>query len=287
MPSKRTPSRDPVDVVDIPAAFDGHEDRDPVGQTIATVERAADVLLHLAESTRATYGVTEIAEELGLSKAAVHRILTSLRTRGLVELDEATRRYALGVMSMKVGLAYLDRIDVRRIAHPELVELSELTAETATLSVRSGWIRFYVDQVTPRREVIMSVSLGTPHPLHAGASSKAFLAFLADEEVEAYLSQPELARLTPDTVVERTRLRREIAQIRKRGYARSFAERQIGAASVAAPLFDHDGRPVGVVSVCGPVERFRGEVDACADALLVVTGRLSGRLGHRARPHRD
>ncbi len=260
------------------------DDREQVGQTIATVERAADVLVHFSEVDQPTFGVTEIAEALGLSKAAVHRILASLRTRGLIELDELTRRYFLGVGAMKLGLAYLDRIDLRRIAHPELVALSERTAETATLSVRSGWTRFYVDQVTPRREVIMSVRLGTPHPLHAGGSSKALLAFLSAEEIDAYLAQPELVRLTPDTVTDRAALRREIGEIRRRGYAQSFAERQGGAASVAAPVLDHRGRPQGAISVCGPIERFRGEADASAEALLTVTRRLSARLGYEAAP---
>jgi IclR family acetate operon transcriptional repressor len=283
MPPKRSAVGTAPPAGDAPARGD-REDREQVGQTIATVERAADVLVHFSEADRATFGVTEIADALGLSKAAVHRILASLRTRGLIELDELTRRYSLGIGAMKLGLAYLDRIDLRRIAHPELVALSERTAETATLSVRSGWIRFYVDQVTPRREVIMSVSLGTPHALHAGGSSKAFLAFLSDEEIDAYLRQPELARLTPATVTDKARLRREIAQIRTRGYAQSFAERQSGAASVAAPVLDHRGRPQGVVSVCGPIERFRGEADASAEALLEVTRRLSARMGYKTEP---
>jgi IclR family transcriptional regulator, acetate operon repressor len=260
----------------------GPDHGDQVGQTIATVERAADVLLHFSEADQATLGVTEVADALGLSKAAVHRILASLRTRGLIELDELTRRYFLGVGAMKLGLAYLDRIDLRRIAHPELVALSKRTAETATLSVRSGWTRFYVDQVTPPREVIMSVRLGTPYPLHAGSSSKAFLAFLSDDEIDAYLTQPELARLTPDTVTDRAKLRREITQIRRRKYAQSYAERQPGAASVAAPVLDHRGLPQGVVSVCGPIERFRREAEASANALLDVVRRLSARLGYEA-----
>jgi IclR family acetate operon transcriptional repressor len=285
MPPKRSAAGTAPPAGDPPAHGD-REDREQVGQTIATVERAADVLVHFSEADRATFGVTEIADALGLSKAAVHRILASLRTRGLIELDELTRRYSLGIGAMKLGLAYLDRIDLRRIARPELVTLSERTAETATLSVRSGWIRFYVDQVTPRREVIMSVSLGTPHPLHAGGSSKAFLAFLGDEEIDAYLRQPELARLTPATVTDKAKLRREIAQIRTRGYAQSFAERQSGAASVAAPVLDHRGRPQGVVSVCGPIERFRGEADASAEALLEATRRLSARMGYKPDPPR-
>ncbi|TDC54313.1 IclR family transcriptional regulator [Actinomadura sp. KC345] len=252
------------------------------GQSASTVERAADVLVLFAESGTRTLGVTEIAEALGLSKPAVHRILTSLRSRRLVQVDEETRRYALGLTAMRLGLAYLDHIDVRRLAAPDLVALSRSTRETATLSARVGAQRVYVDQVTPDREVIMSVSLGVPFPLHAGASSKAFLAFLPDAEIDEYLSVDHLSRVTDRTVVDPEALRRELAAIRRRGYARSFAERQSGAASVAAPVFDHHGAPAAVVSVCGPVERFRGEAEACADALLAVAERLSASMGHLA-----
>lgn len=251
------------------------------GQTVATVERAADVLLHFAQVGSGTLGVTEIAEDLGLSKAAVHRILSSLRSRGLVHLDEESHRYSLGPSTLSLGLTYRDRLDVARIAAPELAALSRETVETATLSIRTGDARVYVDQVTPPREVIMSVSLGVPFPLHAGGSSKAFLAFLPEEEIDAYLARP-LEAVTPNTITAPRRLRRELAEIRARGFAQSFGERQLGAASVAAPIFDHRGRPAAVVSVCGPAERFAAERAACAERLLLATRRLSARMGHPA-----
>lgn len=248
--------------------------------TIATVERATDVLLHFAAVPGPDLGVTEIAESLGLSKAAVHRILASLRGRGLIELDERSRRYSLGVAAIRLGLAYLDRIDIRRLAHPELVALSEQTHETVTLSIRTGRTRIYVDQVTPNREVIMSVALGEPYPLHAGGSSKAFLAFLRPEQIEEYLSAP-LEQLTPQTVVSGAALRAELKLVRKRGWASSVGERKLGAASVAAPVLDAADEPTAVVSVSGPADRFMAEFDTCREALLVVTARLSARLGYR------
>lgn len=247
--------------------------------TIATVERAADVLLHFAATSRPNLGITEIAEELGLSKAAVHRILASLRSRGLIDLDEQTRRYSLGVAAMRLGLAYLDRIDVRRIAQPFLAELSERTNETATLSIRINFHRIYVDQVTPNREVIMSVSLGTPYPLHAGASSRAFMAYLTEEELNRYLETTPLESLTPGTITDAEALRADLAEVRARGYAHSIAERMNGAASLAAPVFGHDERPIAVISVCGPVERFLAEYDVCLEALLDVSRRFSQKCG--------
>lgn len=300
MPTKRSTARTTalgsVDSAEstglvVPAAAQGPDDQRPdrgsggVGQinhTIATVERAADVLVYFAESPAQTLGVTEIAEAQGLSKAAVHRILASFRATGLIELDEATRRYSLGVTAMRLGQAYLNRLDIRRAAHPALVTLSERTGETATLSIRSHWTRFYVDQVTPQREVIMSVTLGASYPLHAGASSKAFLAFLDPAEAQEYLAQPALARLTSATSTDPAALRREIDRIRAQGYARSAAERQSGAASVAAPVMDHTGQVVAVISVCGPVERFSVDEQTRIDALLDTTARLSARMGFDA-----
>ena len=249
-------------------------------QTIATVERAIDVLMLFTKTKQATLGVTEIASELVMSKAAVHRILSSLKAKGLLEVHDESRRYALGPANLALGLAYLERIDIREVAGPELARLCEVTGETATLSIRSGPTRTYVSQVTPDREVKMTVPLGRPYPLHTGSSSKAFLAFLGEEEAEQYLAGP-LEKLTDNTIVDVVKLRAELKKIRKAGYAISFAERQAGAASVAAPVFDHQSRPSAVISVCGPIERFRGEADDAAKLLLEATGRLSARFGGR------
>jgi IclR family transcriptional regulator, acetate operon repressor len=255
-------------------------------QTIATVERAADVLTLFADAAEPTLGVTEIANELSLSKAAVHRILASLRTRGYVELDESSRRYSLGPSAFALGLSYLARIDVRSSAAPELSSLSNATDETATLSVLSGGGRIYIDQVTPPREIVMSVPLGQRFPLYAGSSSKVLLAFMREDEIETIISGP-LTAITDTTLTEPTRLRRELAEIRKRGYATSAGERQAGAASVAAPIFDHSGRPVAAISVCGPAERMSENLPLAAGLVVEATTRVSSRLGHRIRADRN
>lgn len=252
------------------------------GQTIAGIERALDALSLFAESETASLGVTEIAQSLGLSKAVVHRILASFRAKGFVELDETTRRYSLGPKILFLGLTYLDRVDVLSVARDAMARLCELTDETATLSIRSGDHRVYVDQVTPTRDVKMTVSLGLPYPLHAGASSKAFLAFLPAAEIDSYLLNPDLAALTDKTLIDARKLRKELARIRELGYAQSFGERMEGAGAVAAPIFGRDGSPAGVVSVCGPIERFRDEADRAAELLLAHTRDASARLGHRS-----
>lgn len=157
-------------------------------RSIAAVERAMDVLLLFGRSGRADLGVTEIAQELHITKAVVHRILTALRNRDLVLADPVTRRYALGPAAISLGRAYLARTDLRTMAAPELRRLAAQCGETATLSIRRGDTRLYVDQVVPQQELRIEVALGIPYPLHAGSSSKVVLAFMPEHEIEEYLS---------------------------------------------------------------------------------------------------
>ncbi len=250
------------------------------GRTVSGLERALDVLLLFARSSSPTLGVSEIGRQLGLSKAVVHRILTTLVSRHLVNLDENTRRYVLGPASLALGRAFLDRVDVRQLAREPLRRLSERTNETSVLSIRVRHTRVYLDQVTPARDVRMQVLVGESFPLHAGSPSKAFLAFMDDTDRDNYLNSGPLSALTDHTVVDASHLRDELRIIRERGYAVSFGERQAGAASVAAPVLDHDSQPIAVISVCGPVERIRGRVDDLSEPLLAETTLLSARLGH-------
>lgn len=246
---------------------------------IASVERALDVLLLFVRSGRPDLGVTEIARDLGLSKAVVHRLLMTLASRRLVDADPTSRRYRLGAAALTIGAAYLDRIDLTGLVTPHLRDLSQETQETATMSVRSDWHRVYVTQVVPEREVRMEVAIGRPFPLHAGSSSKAFLAHLPEDEIERYLGQSHLAALTERTVVDVDALRADLMVIRRRGYANSHGERQAGAASIAAPILDRDGEPVAVISVCGPAERFGPRMDAVVAKLLAATTAVSHALG--------
>ena len=251
----------------------------PPENTITAVERTAAVLQAFGRAETPTLGVTEIAQDLGISKAVVHRILNSLRATGFIDVDPATRRYLLGPTALDIGLAFLRHVDVRDLARPVLRELSEQTEETATLSIRSGWRRLYIDQVTPAREVKMTVALGRSFPLHAGSSSKSLLAFLPQHEIDEYFEVAELERLTDVTITDVARLRAELAEVRTHGFAVSWGERQAGAGSVAAPILDHNGYPVASMSLCGPVERFHEEAERAAELITEATRRLSRQIG--------
>ncbi|GAA1866681.1 IclR family transcriptional regulator [Pseudonocardia ailaonensis] len=245
--------------------------------------RALTVIELIAERSPETMGLSVLARDLSLSKSVTHRILKELVALDFLAFDPATKHYRLGSGALQVGLAALRGLDVPRLARPYLRRLVQRTSETATLSVRQGWGRVYIDQVLSPHEIRMSVVLGTSHALHAGSSSKAILAGLPDADVDEYLESHALDPVTAATITSVDALRTEITHIREVGYALSSGERQAGAGSVAAPVHLANGDVFGSISLCGPIDRFRPDVAAAHGALVAETARrISAELGHRA-----
>src|SRR6478609_4689468 len=258
------------------------EDPAAGGSTVGAVDRAVDVLLLFGRSLQPSLGVTEIAQELGMPKSGVHRVLSTLRRRRLVTYDPDSRKYALGQAAIALSQSYITRLDVQAMATDTLVELMRKTGETATLAVRRHGSVIFRAQSVPDRELRLEVRLTKPTPVHVGASGKAFLAFLPDEETEDFLARASLPAVTGNTITDVDRLRAELAVIRTVGFSTSFGERLEGVASVAAPVFDYDGYPVAVLAVSGPSARLDPNDAAVTLALVEATRQLSAEMGHGA-----
>lgn len=214
-------------------------------------DRVADVLL-LFSRAEGALGVSEIARTLNISKAVVHRILQSLSSRGILQAIGQSSRYVLGPAAIGMGNRAWSQFDFRSLADPVLRALRDETRETSTLSVLASHARVYLDQYESPQEIKMVVEIGVPYPLHSGASSRAILAFLPP----AYLQEAVEQRRLQDASFSEADYRDRLTKIREYGYAMSLNERNIGAASIAAPFFDKAGNVLGSISLCGPVFRF-------------------------------
>lgn len=244
--------------------------------------RVADVLLLFTHGPAAV-GVSEIARQLDLSKAVVHRILQSLASRSFVVADPVTREYRLGASAVALGARALRDLDLRRVARPVLRQLRDETGETTTLSELVDGSRVYLDQFESKQAIKMTVELGRPYPLHAGASSRAILAFLPADAVQRVLDSG-LPALTAQTLRSPSELRHGLDAVRRLGYATSLGERQPGAGSVAAPVFNIEGEVVGSLSVCGPISRFGPDImDRYGPMVVAAAAEVSRSLGSEAR----
>lgn len=256
------------------------------GGTTATESagRVVDVLLRFLNESD-TLGVSQLAREMGVSKAVVHRALATLSSRQLVQFDPPTRQYKLGSAAAALGVRALRDSDLRSSSAAHLATLHAHTGETVTLTGLVPGGRVYLDQIVSSHEIAMSVEMGRVFPLHAGSSGKCVLAFLPTEERDRLLAAP-LEQLTSRTPVDAATLRGQLATIRERGYAVSDGERQPDAGSVAAPVFRFDGTVIGAVSVCGPKFRVNDEfVRKIAPQVVAAAAAVSTSLGFTGRAH--
>ena len=87
----------------------------------------------------------------------------------------------------------------------------------------------------------------------------AILAFLPEEELQAKLDKIEFTRHTPKTVRTVDGLCKQLAEVRKVGYALDRAELIEGVNCAAAPVFDRRNRPVASITVTGTGFRLSDE----------------------------
>ncbi len=227
---------------------------------IRAVKRTIDILMAFTElKAEADIGVSELARHLQMAKSVVHRSLTTLIETGFVVQDTTNGRYKLGSQAINLGLAALGQTDLARLALPIMEQLREKTNETITLSLLVGHHRVYTSQLESSQTIRMTVEIGKKWPLYAGSSGKSILSGLMSYEFEQYLNDIELKSLTDRTITTKEKLKREIEGIRERGYAVSAGERDPWAASAASCIFSSGNRPVGAVSICGPLPRFTPE----------------------------
>ncbi len=240
--------------------------------------RVADVLL-IFLSSPGPLGVSDIANQLGFSKAVVHRILQSLASRMLISPTVEGRQYELGPMAHAIGARSMQTSNLWTVAMPVLRSMARDTQETVTVSQLLGDRRVYVGQIPSFHEIRMTVELGRPFPLHAGSSSRAILAF-CDQELQMEILRSDLESMTPATLTSARLLSRALQQVRRHGVAISQGERQSGAGSVAAPIFDRWGRVVGSLSVCGPSSRLSQDaLERFAPLVRHSAREVSHRLG--------
>jgi DNA-binding IclR family transcriptional regulator len=246
---------------------------EPAARHVAAVERALTVLDALAEGEE--LGTNELARRTGINASTVSRLLATLAVRGLVEHVPETGRYRLGLRLLQLGNAVLGRLDLRRVARPQLEALAAETGETATLSAPGGRDAITVDFAQSPASVQSVAHVGRRSVAHATATGKVLLAFGGVE-----LPKPPLEVFTARTITDRRELEREIQRVRKLGYAEAVGEREEELNAVAAPVFEARGSLTAILGVQGPASRFdRAAMREALPALLARAGTISNALG--------
>ena len=217
----------------------------------ATLTKGLEVLEALSEVEET--GLTELARRIDISGPTLFRLLATLAASGYVQ--KSGSRYRLTLKSWEVGSKAVRRLKLRDLVRPRAERLTERSAESAHLAVLQGSGVVIIDKVEAVQPVRVDTYVGQRAPAHCSATGKAMLAFLPDSRVEEVLDG-SLERYTERTVVDGAKIRKELAQVRSRGYATNKGEWRADVSAIAVPIFDHAETVVASLSLTMPTQRF-------------------------------
>ena len=241
------------------------------------IDRAAELLVRVVESDDAP-SVGELAEASGLPKSTTSRLLSELERQGLLQRDGQRAALLPGPVLLRYARRERTDPDLIELTADTLDRLAAYSGETVNLAVASSVGVEQLDQRDSRHYLGSTNWVGRRVPFHATAAGKVFLAYATVD-----LPAGPLERVTDATIVLRSALETELADVRKRGFASTTDELEPGLWAVAAPVFGVDGSAVAALTISGPTVRLRaGMLEGLAVELIREAETVSSRLG---QPH--
>ncbi len=256
---------------------------------MSAVERAIQILRAFEEQDE--YSLTDLVALLGLNKSTAYGILQTLTDNRFVTRDVGTLRYRLGPALIRLGYLAHEQADVRRVARPYMEMLVQETRKSVLLGTFHGDRLTIIDKVDPIGTLHVSAAIGQQIPFSAGSFGRVFLAWLPEDRVDALIGDYGLESFTPASITDPEEYKKELARVRKRGYAVDDTEEYLlGVRAVSVPLMGPTGvlaglTVVGFTSRTGdqPGEQaIKSAVAAAHEISAQLGGDLSGPLETRS-----
>lgn len=210
-------------------------------QSITRAMTVAKVLA--AHANEKGLSISVLSKQCELPLSTMHRLLQAMIKQSMVEQDEHSKLYRLGVVWLEYGLQVYDTIDYVSKIRPELERLCREVGESVYLSKPVGTEAMIVERIDSENNPIRIYDqLGIRIPMNIGAANKSMLAAMPKSQSENILSQLLPIEKVPEFI-------QTLDQVTKQGYATSHSERTEGTSSVAVSIKDSLGQIVGAISI--------------------------------------
>lgn len=248
---------------------------------VRSVERATRIVQALVGAPEGRC-LVELSEELGLHKTTVLRLLHTLLSMRVIDRHPADDRYYWNPVTwLPIAARAGEMMSRAASVLPVLEQLAEATGETAAIGLpdlAEREMRMVVCAL-PNKPVRVDPRVRPSLPIHSVAAGKCYLASLPAAELDKW-TKAGLPATTEHTITSRKRLREELAQARRRGYAVSREEGLSGACAVAIAVVNPRGRPIGAVGITAPRERFSdADIRRWLPRLRAAAEEIAGLLG--------
>ncbi|MEP9348735.1 IclR family transcriptional regulator [Xanthobacter sp. KR7-225] len=250
-----------------------------------SIERAIALLLLVGRAGADGARLSDVVERSGLPKPTVRRVLLALVRAGLVDQEEASRRYHIGPEAYVLGTLAAARFGIHALSLGALSRIATESGDCAFLTVPRDIFAVCLHReegTFPIRTHVLQA--GDRHPLGVGAGSLAILAALPDVEVERVLAANAEALATAYPGYSPQRLRHGVAETRRHGYALNPGLYVSGSWGIGVAVLDAQGRPAGALSIAAIDTRLTPERQPELAALLQREARaLEAALGAAAK----
>lgn len=219
---------------------------------------------------------SEINAELGWPKQTVHRLCKSMADEGFLVYDATGKRLmpSDGLRSIANGLIASDWSSTA--IHQVLEKLSDKVQETVNYVVPEQPGMIYKDRVQTNWAFQVHLPVGSHVPFHCTASGKTYLASLPTKARSIMIDALDMKPLTKNTLRSKEALLKEIAIIKKRGYALDNEEFFEGMVAMAVPIYDPRGRYHAALAFHGPTLRLDvNQLTVHYDSVREAANRLS------------
>ena len=253
------------------------EEELPEGAKVKSLYKALK-LLDFFTNQNPERGISELAELSGLLKSSVHNIMSTFEVCGLIEKNPLTNRYGLGLKVLELSNV-LSQDDVfSHIIVPYMNELAEATGETVFFATPYGTKVIYRESAFPNHSISVRAIRGVVAPMYCTGIGKAYLAYQSEAFIERVIAEG-LAPFTPNTITDSARFRKEMEEIRQRGYAVDNMEHEYGIKCVGVPIRNSGQNLIGSMSITGPSLRFTDRnIKEHAALMLSMAEQIKGRL---------
>jgi len=236
-------------------------------------------ILCLFDVDHREWTIDEMAEQTGLVRMTVYRMVRTLESMAFLVRDTVTNRYRLGPATLTMTYVSDDQSDFVEAARPFLHSLVETTGESVTLAVEVDGFPVCLDIINTTRPFRRRTAPGRILGDIASVHGKIFAAFRPLEERGAILTRT-YPQLTPNTVADPVELTEELDQIAKENVAFDIEGLYPGICAVGAPVRDQLGEVIATVSVVVPSGRFGpAESALCTEAVKAAAASFSAYLG--------
>jgi IclR family transcriptional regulator, KDG regulon repressor len=234
------------------------------------VVKALTVLEHLL-AYRSGRTLSQLSEDLNLPMSSVNDIIKTLVKMGYLQHDSESRRYKLTLKLTDLGQTYLHQTGLYTVSVPQVGQPSKRFDCVAAV---------YQFDRGARKLLLIEEEGGAPHLrfgwqigsaiLHCSAPGKVVLASLTSDEVAEILSVVGMPQLTPHTITNLVDLERDLALVRKQGYALDNQETFLGIGCIAIPITVRES-PLAALTLRMPIERLEPEFITRSLELLLNT----------------